>query len=983
MGTVSLRVPISALCVILAAWVAPTAWGLDNRAREGASVVVVVHKGELRALQLAAADLARYLGAMLGCQVPVQETLPEPGTAKKVFLLATPLSRPNLPEELAIQLSSDSLSSLGPDGCLAVCAPPVLLLAGNTPRGAANGVWKYLEEYCHVGFFWSGDYVPCVRRLPFSKVAFKEKPQFEERYTSPPGTYTLVEHMDWEDWQREIDWRVHKRQNMFFGPGGELVWKKVFADMDGQVYTPSAADQWQDDLYRKIARYARDRGLMLVMPGFMGDVPAEFVAAHPDVRYLGGTRWGETPMSKHVYPSDPMFYQLSMRYIYEYVARYGPAEYYFVPPYPEANPGETPEEKHSLKLDFAAVLQRIVLDYFMALPAPKVVWLADAWAFLTTDFWPPEEVRAFFDAITIADRFRIYDTWGEERPMWTLHNAFWGKPWAFGVLQCFGGNTTLHGDVHALVRDVHRVITDPAAEHCMGLYLVPEALHHNDLFFDLAMNLGWDPSQVWRKDSRVKLGPFLQDYALRRYGPRSAPRMARVLNVLAETVYACKDMTQPLYLHQLFTTFDFPNASVYAPPDQVARVPVLRRALDTALKEADRQQGNPLYERDIIDIARRYLGDLFNGIVPNVVYAWRAGDKDRFEQAARDALAVLTCTEEVLQASPQFRLDVRTEKSRARPDFAELVAQSRNVMSIWEGSANLDYARRDDLAELIRGYYKPRLEAWLERLRSVRPEAWFQTDDDLLAKTYWDLGKKWASDGVVLAPPARPVAEAVRHVLEATLELERYRPHAAEELVNCGFDRGWEGWSLSARRMSLSFEPDPQKGSGKALRFKTWPNSSGGNLYLFQTVKASSAEISLDVLLELCGESGFAGLRVEGYDEAFRRVVECTYQYGDAWNYWPDRNRPDNATPEWSPGATGFLWWRLGHYAIKHRLGKTTKGWEHLEAEPAEDVDRAHGAGTWSRLGVRTLRIALVASTRRVEDPVSGGFRRLRVKLSP
>ena len=939
-------------------------------------VWVVVGPAEPLPVRCAAEDLAGCLRRLSAASVSVSQTIPHLAAPDKVFLLATPASRAGLPGPLVALLAPEKLARLGPDGCLAKREPPVLLLAGYTARGAANAVWTYLEEYCHVGFFWSHDAVPRLDALPFEEVSFEQKPYFAERYTSPPGGYTLAEFMTWPDWKRELDWRVHKRQNMIYGAGSEFVWKQLFAELSGKTGDLTEAERAQEELYQRMVSYARGRALMLVMPGFMGEVPPEFVAAHPNVRYLGGTRWGEVPMSKHIYPSDPLFHDLSVRYIRAYTARYGPADFYFVPPYPEARPGETPTEQHQLKLDFVAAVQKV-----MAEALPEAVWLADSWAFLSGDFWTPAEVRAFCDAVTIGNRFRIYDTWGEERPMWSLHNSYWGKPWTFGVLQCFGGMTMLHGDVPALVRDVQHLTSDARARNCVGLYLVPEALHHNDLYFDVALRLAWNPKAFQIEGNRVNLDAYLRDYALRRYGPRSASRMWPVLKELTRTVYASKDLTQPLYLHQLFTIFDFPNASVYAPLEQPAAAPKLRRLLERALAAAPAQRGNPLYEQDLVDLARRYLGDLFNGIVPDIIHAWRNGDPPRFERARHDAALLIGHTEQILWASPAYRLGTRADRLANQPYQAQQVAQARNVMSIWEGSANLDYARRDDLAELIAGYYLPRFEVWTGRLASVPPNRWSQADDDYLTKTYWDIGKKWVAEGTTMPAPAPSAEFAIRLALDTARPLERHLPEPAREAVNLDFRRGFEGWSLSTRRMGLTFEPDTAGGNGKTLSFQTWPKSNGGNLYLFQTVKAGSAEVSLDCRPQAGGESGFMGLRVEGYDAAFRRVVECTYQWGDATNHWPDRYRPDNVTPDWDVGATGMLWWWVGHYAIKQRLGPVNGEWQHVHARPASDVDRIHGAGTWSRLRVRMLRIALVASTRRVEDPLAGSFAHLNVNL--
>ncbi|HPA45168.1 MAG TPA: alpha-N-acetylglucosaminidase TIM-barrel domain-containing protein, partial [bacterium] len=932
------------------------------------------------ALQLAAQDLSAYLEKILDRKVPVRTSFPERKSNTQVFFLATSLSRTFAPSSLAPHLTGQSLDSLGPDGCKAVCAQPVLLLCGKTPRGAANAVWTYLEEYCHVGFFWDEDNVPRLDSLPFRNVAFEQKPRFAERYLSPPGGYTLSEFMDWDQWKKDIDWRVHKRQNIFYGPGGELIWKKILAEMQGGEYILSSAETWQDNLNRKIATYVRDRGLMSILPGTIGDVPAEFVAAHPNVRYLGGVRWGDAPMNKHIYPSDPMFHEISVRYAKKYIEEYGPAHFYFAPPYPEATPGESPEEQTSVKVDFANALQKVVHGI-----SPDMIWMADSWAFLTAEFWPPEGVRAFCEAITDIDHFRIYDTWGEERPMWTLHNAFWGKKWTLGILHCFGGMTSLRGDIHSLARDINRVATDPAARQCVGIYLVPETLHHNDLFFDLAMSLAWDPTIVPVQDDRADLQPYLKDYALRRYGSSSAKRMTRVLDILARTVYATKDMAQPAYLHQMYTVLDFPNTSTYFPLEQPAQVPQLRRALEIALKEADAQRNNPLYERDLVDIARRYLGDLFNAAVPNVIHAWRAGDTERFKIAENDIYRILYLTGDLLSSASYYRLETRTEPGKSRPDYESLLTQARNVMSIWEGSANLDYVRRDDLAELIRGYYYLRTSFWLNCLREVPAAQWSQAQDDRLRDMYMDVGRRWVREGAQSLPSQTSTAttKVVRQLLYMALEAgieERWMLRPQKEMVNTDFSQGMDGWSLSMRRTGLSFQPGSGDRKGNTVAFQTWPESSGGNFYLFQTVKASDAEISLDMILDKCGQSGFAGLRVEGYDSAFHWVAECTYQCGDSWNHWPDRYRPDNSTPDWSVGATGLLWWWVGHYTIKERYGDATGVWRHIEACPKEDFDRVHGKGTWSGLNIKTLRIALLGSTRRAEDPLAVTFANLRVK---
>ena len=383
-------------------------------------------------------------------------------------------------------------------------------------------------------------------------------------------------------------------------------------------------------------------------------------------------------------------------------------------------------------------------------------------------------------------------------------------------------------------------------------------------------------------------------------------------------------------------------------------------------------------------MTRRYLGDLFNGLVAEVLHAWRTGDKKRFDRAALDMERLTECVWAVLWASPQYRLETHLAQVQGRPGSRGLPEQTCNLLSIWEGRDDLlDYVRRDDCAELVTSYYRPRVGTWLNCLDGVAPEEWGKVHDDRIRELYWGVGKEFVKEGAERPEYATfdHVPVAVEKALAVGRKLERYGPKAKRRLSNLDFRAGWHGWDLSARSMYLTLKRGQDGGPRDELHFESWRGVGGGNMYLSQTVRARDAEISLDLKVDSWGESAFAGLRVEGYDVAFKRVVECTYQIGDGWNHWPDRYRPDNITPEWTVGATPFFWWWVGHYAIKQHLHARPGEWVHLDARLAHDVDRIHGPGTWESLNVAALRIALVASRRREEDPIAGAFTDLDVQL--
>ncbi len=937
-------------------------------------LVVVINRSATWRTRFAARQLVHYVSRILGTKIPLVDSraalsgtdliyvssAEDPGTSGDLVEMG--VSKP-----VGLRKEGFTIRSFRFRGRRG------LLILGKTDLAALYGAYHYLEKVCKVGFFWSAEHVPRLKELPLEGIQLVENSRFSERYMTCPGGYSFAEYWTWSDWKRELEFRVKKKQNlMSLFLGSDIVWNEVLARHGIPAKPLSADDLYRDRLAKRVSRYARKLGLRLITPAFMGDVPREFAAANPQIRYVEMRKWDLTlPKSRHIHPSDPMFMTLGEEFLRAYASRYGTDHYYFIPPYPEAYAGSTPEEKKTIKVDFAKAVQA-----YMQAADPQWRWLADSWTFFTTEFWPPEDIREFCKATDPA-RFVIYDTWGEERPLYKINDYYQGRFWALGVLHSFGGNTTLRGNLQGLIDSVNSIVRDPEARRCIGIYLVPEVIHHNDLYFDLIMTLSWKPGSLGLED-------YLADYALRRYGAASAPKMARVLERLARTVYGDNDLTQPLFLRRLFDGFDTPNTEHYVPPLHATYAVEVRDALAEALEESPRLGRNRLYWRDLVDMARRYLGDVFNRWISGLYYAFDSRDLTAFVRYRGRIEECLRALEGVLWSWDAYTLERIESGLRSTPAFDPAKERNtRDMLSLWESEGLLDYVRRDDLAELFTNYYLTRVEAYVSHLESRLGSGRIGLDRSFLESAYTEAGRAWI-DGpwqeslIRYRSPIKAVKVALR---DCWVSGEDLVEPANPELANPEWAADFAGWHVSRSHLDFGLVEGGGPGDKPSLHFRGRPGREMKYLTVWQDIEArDDLAVLLDWRLEAFGPSSRAGLRLEVFDRALRKKAEMTYQFGDGRDFWPDRTRPDVATPDWRIGRDARLEWWVGFYAVKQRLGMDLDVWRSLTARPRDDLDRAHGPGTWDSLeGVR-VRTSLIASARWAEDPLEGCFSNLRIE---
>jgi alpha-N-acetylglucosaminidase len=674
-------------------------------------------------------------------------------------------------------------SDLGDEGYLIKSidggARRYVIILGGSPRGTLYGVYRYLEQFCRVGFFWDGEHIPRRTSLPIAGLDLVERPRWPMRQYMMDCEYTSY-WWNWDQWKAEVDWAAKHRFNVLssnfdFTATWRAVWKRFGVEVPPTSVSappfhpwagwhnwamrppyPVAYQDFQGELARRFTEYGRSVGMKMApdFHGFIGQVPREFAAAYRGKAKFLEVGWvGFDPPGVFLHPDDPLYLQVAKAFAEEYLKRFGTDHLWASQSYCEMRPSKDPKEM--LAIDIA--MARKNLEAIRSVD-PQAVLFTNSWTFLDRR---KEDAIAYLKALP-ADAFQVWEMPSDlERrpPMYQEFDYYCGKPWLVGFLYAYGGTTMLHGDLADMVRRAQAASSDPRAGNCRGLCIEPEAIHHNPIAYDLISRLAWNPSAV-------ELPAFLEDYAVRRYGPAAAPGMVRCLRELTASVYGSPGVVCPLYMLRI-TNERLQGEKTYGVDQARQFLPHLQAALQIALAESDRVGDRTLWQRDLIDISRQLLSDRFDLHVGRLVSAFRSNDAAGFRRESAALKAVLASQEMLLSSSDDFCLAPILAKAKALPNApADMEERIRDILTIWAGQI-LDYAHRD-YYELVRFYYRKRVEAFLAHAEANLTARRPIVDDKQLAPAYHQIEQEFVKKPFVVAPQDRYTggpAQAVREIL--------------------------------------------------------------------------------------------------------------------------------------------------------------------------------------------------------------------------
>ena len=692
-----------------------------------ATDAVIVYGSQAKwANRYAAGELAKYLSSLTCKNIKiVKDSDLKMGGGKNLILIGN--SKANKITRSLEDRGVFNLSKILPEGDGFIIKTVkdgkrnYLILAGKNDIGTLYSVYGYLKTFCEIGFFQDGDYIPYQPKIPFGGINVVSIPRFDDRMHNLFGHWGMKKYQaqfwNFEDFRKLLDWMTKNRLNMLFFN------MDVLENLSGTLFEeafPEAGPrsrekhleceypkswnwppEYRTDQLKKILEYGRRRGIRFAYFFSYAHVTFEYKEAHPEIKYI------DDPFPL-IHPDDPMAEKVHKRLVKKCIEMYGTDHYYMYTPYGERAIGSDPiKDKTNAALQLCRIYKKI---------DPKAVWITDTWDFgMFPDLWTEATVKRYLEKMP--DMTYLYDTNADmgSKPLYKKFDYFYGKKWAFGILNAYAWEDEIYGDVWDIAERLKRLAKDSKAKNCTGVIICPELLNYNTMYRQLLTRLAWNPGSV-------DVNRFLTDYTVRRYGRKSADNMVGCTKKLALAMkhrwpgYPC-DVILPSpipRIYQKIWDLHVETENNYA--GRLAHlkktIPLLREALEIALSEKDRQKSNKLYENDLFEIARLYIGEVSDFYLSRLYFNFKNKEKEKFEKSARKINLCLNWLEKLLSTRKDYSLEDTIEQVMAvkgtNPHTPELIR--------WTSCAGGDYLTNANL-EQLHYYYRPQVNAYIEELR--------------------------------------------------------------------------------------------------------------------------------------------------------------------------------------------------------------------------------------------------------------------------
>ena len=595
-----------------------------------------------------------------------------------------------------------------------------LFLAGGNGRSTLYAVYDFFERQAGCRYFWDGDVVPKQTAIRTEGLDVREAPRFDYRGLRYFAHRSLdrfqAEHWGPEQWDREIDWILKKRLNLFMlRIGMDDVWQKAFPET--VPYPPTDAPlpeavarsyddrtsawplQFRGELRRHILQYARERGLMHpedagTMTHWYSRTPYAFLDAFKPVFSPQVSGYG-LPTGFVWDIRDDRNLDTYWKLTQTHIDAYGSPQLFHTIGYAERVVYKDRAENHEFKLyAYRRIIEKLREHY------PQVPLLVASWDFYYPG-WSGAEVS---DLLKLLDPQRtfIFD-YTSDLPQVGGSSDFrqWGVvgkfPWFFGIFHAYEWENDLRGNYDLIKERLPLAAADPM---CKGFVYWPENSHSDPLMLEFFAKNAWKPDTLTPE-------ALLPDFCRDRYGEAAAPMLA-----------AWQAALPLIKLHQELPP-EFRNPAAFAARAVTAkRASELRAklarlepqvkafpALCTKLAALPYGTGDAFVDRDAIDLARTAAGRAFSVALYRYAAAqgdWLAGRADAaaVNAAGGRCTAVLTALRDILALHDDYSMNASMAKLQAvhpvNPCFEQAL----------KGNAENGYCRTY-IYELFDDYYLP------------------------------------------------------------------------------------------------------------------------------------------------------------------------------------------------------------------------------------------------------------------------------------
>ena len=703
-----------------------------------------------------------------------------------------------------------------------------LLIKASSSVAACRGFYDYLRSN-HLGMVgWEGARLRIPKSWPDAP-ATRVKTPFKIRhcYNVVTSGYTTP-YWTWERWERELDWLALHGYNMIMAPVATeaiatRVWRKMGFTQEevdkfyvGPAHLPwqrmgniqgvggTLPQDWHRDqvaLQKKILERLRELDMEPVVQSFAGFVPPDIKRLHPEVP-LHGTLWnaGFPPAKRPVVvmPDQQLFKDISKMYMTEWRKEFGDARFYLVDSFNEMHLPKTDRPTTELLADYGK-------NTYEAMRAgdPDAIWVIQGWMFnYQRNIWNKDTVKALLGSVP-DDRMLVLDYANDYNDNWDEFGGFYGKPWVMGYVPNMGGKTAYTGKMDFYAAAVSKMLVHPERNNNVGFTISGEGLENNQVLYELMSDTAWSAEAI-------DLDVWLEKYSRNRYG--SYPDGVR--------------KAWELYRQTCYGTFTphpkFGWQMMECRYGSVNRDERFTEGVLSFLSCKDRLKAAESYRDDAVEmtaIALSLKADEW------FVLAQRAHDldaRDLFDQASARGLELLTEVDRLLESHSLDRLDRWIALARQHSASEELndfyESNARRIVTVWGPPVN-DYSARM-WSGLIRDFYRPRMAAYLDGLKSGKG----------FRRGEWE--EKWVmSTGVSkISPYENPVDMADKLLKKACAEKMPPMPELSGVVAG-----RWDPSQLSDKEWTtVEWEFDPSELAN--LRGVLFKFTKGSNLLNIQSV---------------------------------------------------------------------------------------------------------------------------------------------------
>ena len=635
-------------------------------------------------------------------------------------------------------------------------------ITGNDGVSLAMGLNHYLKYFCNVNISQVGDQADMPAKIvPIGEKVHKEtKVGTRYSYNYCTLSYSMAFWGE-EEWRNELDWLALNGVNVVLdATAQEEVWRRFLGDLGyaheeikdyiaGPAYYAWAYmanlsgfggpihDSWfeeRTELARKNQLSMRRLGMQPVLQGYSGMVPTNIREKDPTAEVIEQGTWCSFRRPDMLKTDSPSFGKYAKLFYQAQKEVYGEStHYYATDPFHEGGitGGLNP-----------TVIAQKVLDEMLAADKDGI-WIIQSWqGNPTTALLKGLEGRK--------EHALVLDLYAEKTPHWneTNPNEYGGgefndTPWVFCMLNNFGGRLGLHGHLDNLANNIPAALN--SAEHMEGIGITPEASVNNPLLYDFLFETVWTDNAN-EELPVINLDEWLKDYAKRRYGEESQSAYDSLL-IMKNTVYKAdlnmKGQGAPESVVNARPDLDINAASTWGNAIIDYDKAELERAAKLLLKDYDKLKDSDGYMYDLATMLQQVLSNSAQEYQKKMAAAFRAKNKEEFNQHAETFLSIIDNMEKVTSTSKYYLLGTWVEQAKAlaenADDFTKELYEfnAKALVTTW-GSVNQaeagglkDYSNRQ-WSGLLKDFYKARWQKWIQarndELDGKQPENinWFE-----------------------------------------------------------------------------------------------------------------------------------------------------------------------------------------------------------------------------------------------------------------